>query len=67
MAILTSGTPRTAQGVPNVWEAKKLICITSMLNDACGFLGIFMTRKMLGSLSEVLRVSTKPMEKMIEE
>ena len=37
---------------------------TSMLNDecmsACGFLGIFMTQKVLGSLSEVSRDSTKP-------
>ena len=41
-----------------------------MLNDdgmaAYGFLGIFMTRNMLGSLSEVSRDSTKP-TKMIKE
>ena len=42
----------------------------SMLNDvcmaACGLLGIFMTRKVLGSRSEYSREGTKPM-KMIEE
>ena len=41
-----------------------------MLNDegmaACGFLGIFMTWKVVGSLSEVSRDSTKP-TKMIAE
>ena len=40
-------------------EAKRVICRTSMLNDdglaACCFLGIFMTQKLLGSLSEVSR------------
>ena len=47
-----------------------LIDRTSMLNDddmaAYGFLGIFMTRKLLDSLSEVSLYSTKP-TKMIAE
>ena len=30
--------------------------------DACGFSGIFMTRKLLGLLSEFSRDSTKPMK-----
>ena len=44
--------------------------VTSMLNDhgvaAYGFLGVFMTMKVLGSFSEVSRDSTKP-TKMIAE
>ena len=51
-------------------EAKRLIGHTSVLNDdslaACGFLGIFITRKVLGSVSDVSRDSTKP-TKMIAE
>ena len=47
-----------------------LIVHTSVLNDddiaACGLLGIFMTRKVLGSLAEVSPDSTKP-KKMIAE
>ena len=47
-----------------------LIGRVSFLNDdgiaACGFLGIFMIRKVLGSLQEVSRDSTKP-TKMITE
>ena len=46
-----------------------MVC-TSMLNDdgmaACG-LGIFMTRKVLDSLSDVLRDSTKSTQKIAEQ
>ena len=35
--------------------------------DAYGFLGIFMTSKVLGSLSEVSRDSTNPMKTIAEE
>ena len=45
-------------------EMDGLICCTSMLNNdgiaACGILGMFMTLKVLSSLSEVSRDSTKP-------
>ena len=48
-----------------------LIGCTSMLNDdgmaACCFLGIFMTQKVPGSLSEVSRDSTKPTEMIAEQ
>ena len=48
-----------------------LIGFTSVLNDdnvaACDFLGISMTRKVLGSLSEVSRDSTKPMKMIAEQ
>ena len=44
------------QEAPKVREAKRA-SVDSMLNDdsmaALGFLGIFMTRKVLGSLSEI--------------
>ena len=44
---------------------------TSVLNDdgmaACGISGIFMARKVLASLSEVSRNSTKPMKMIIEK
>ena len=42
-----------------------------MLNDdsmaTCGFLGIFMTRKVLGSLSEVSRDASKLMKMIADE
>ena len=53
-----------AQVAPKGREANRLVCLTSIVNDdamaACGLLGIFMTQKVPGSLSEVSRNSTKP-------
>ena len=34
---------------------------------ACGFLGIFMTRKVLGSLSEIPRNPTKPTKMIVDQ
>ena len=48
-----------------------LICHTSMSNDdgmpTCGFIGIFMTRKVLGSLSEVSSDSIKSMKMITKQ
>ena len=58
------------QGAPKAREVKRANRRTSIQSDygmaACGFLGIFITRKMLGSLSEVSHDSNKP-TKMITE
>ena len=59
-----------AQGAPKVLEAKRANWPHSVFNDdgmaVCGFLGIFMTLKVLGSLSKFSDGSIKPM-KMISE
>ena len=58
------------QGVPRAWEAKQVNWLFLLLNNdgmaACGFLGIFMTRKVQGLFLEVSSDSTKP-KKMITE
>ena len=45
--------------------------LSSILNDdgidACGLLGLFMTRKVAGSLSEVSRDPTKPVKMIAEQ
>ena len=52
-------------------EVSGIICPTLMLNDegmaACGFLGIFITPKVLNSLSEVSSDSTKRMRMIAEQ
>ena len=59
--------PRSTEGTGGEDDIGRI----SMLNDdcmaTCGFLGIFMIRKVLGSLSEVLHDSTKPKETIAEQ
>ena len=56
---------------PRCGSRNGLICLTFILNDdcmvACGILGIFMKRKVLGSLLKVSRDSTKPTKIVAEQ
>ena len=68
--IAASGRNRTCK-TRERGRRNRLIGLTSMLNydgmTACGFLGIFMTQKVLGLLPEVSRDPTKPARMIAEQ
>ena len=73
---MTSLQTKNSTGVPQAQEAERAVLQhwigrTSVLNDECtaaySFLGIIMTQKVLGSISEVSRDSTKPTNMIAEQ